>query len=175
MNGVDCKDQRIETMVCSRKEHKMSALMYTHVLDFSLSNAYALYLFCMEITKFIGPKHSYSDFRMSVARSLTQDNAKKRENEPKNNTTGPEIPIGDNLKHCSLLLIGNSKYICYFCSEFVIDAPTKQRTTYGCPICKVGFCNRKNCYTYFHEISHFDEIKAKLVEKNMKKKSLPNS
>ena len=45
MNGVDCKDQRIETMVCSRKEHKMSTLMYTHVLDFSLSNAYALYLF----------------------------------------------------------------------------------------------------------------------------------
>ena len=87
MNGVDCKDQRIETMVCSRKEYKMSTLMYTHVLDFSLSNAYALYLFCMEITKFIGPEHSYSDFRMSIARSLTQDNAKKRENEPENNTT----------------------------------------------------------------------------------------
>ena len=34
INGIDCMDQ---------------------VLDLSLSNAYALYLFCMEITKFIGP------------------------------------------------------------------------------------------------------------------------
>ena len=76
----------------------------------------------MEITKFIGPKHSYSDFQMSVARSLTQDNAKNRENEPTNNTTEQEIPTRDNLKHCSLPLIGNSKYMCYFCSEFVIDS-----------------------------------------------------
>ena len=42
-------------MVCSRREHEISTLMYTHVLDFILSNAYAFYLFCMEITKFIGP------------------------------------------------------------------------------------------------------------------------
>ena len=83
MNGVDCKDQRIETIVCSRKEDKMSMLMYTHVLDFGLSNAYALYLFCMEMTKFIGPKHSFLDFRMSVAQCLTQDNAKKRDNDRK--------------------------------------------------------------------------------------------
>ena len=71
MNGVDCVDQRIETMVCSRKENKMSTLMYTHVLDLTLSNAYALYLFCMEMTKFIGPKYSYTDFRMSVAKSFS--------------------------------------------------------------------------------------------------------
>ena len=71
MNGVDCVDQRIETMVCSRKENKMSTLMYTHVLDLTLSNAYALYLFCMEMTKFIGPKYSYTDFRMSVAKSIS--------------------------------------------------------------------------------------------------------
>ena len=55
INGIDCMDQEIETMDCSRREQKISTLMYTYVLDLSLSNAYAFYLFYMKITKFIGP------------------------------------------------------------------------------------------------------------------------
>ena len=55
INGIDCMDQEIETMDCSRREQKISTLMYTYVLDLSLSNVYAFYLFYMEITKFIGP------------------------------------------------------------------------------------------------------------------------
>ena len=49
----------------------MSTLMYTHALDLSLSNAYAFYLFCIEISKFIGSKCRYSNFQIFVAKSLT--------------------------------------------------------------------------------------------------------
>ena len=59
--------------------------------------------------------------------------------------------------------------MCSFCLEFVTDAPKKQRTIYGCPVCKVGFYFNKNCFNYFHEIINFDDIKAQLVDKNMKK------
>ena len=87
----------------------------------------------------------------------------------KNNTTEQQISIADNLKHCSLPLIGNSRYMCYVCLEFVTNAPKKQRTTYGFLVWRVGFCFNKNCFTYFREISNFGDIKTKLVDKNMKK------
>ena len=163
MNGVDCVDQRIETMVCSRRENKMSTLLYTHVLDLSLSNAYALYLFCMESTKFIGPKYSYSDFRMSVAKSLTQDSYDKRENTSTRTISNQLISKDENLNHCFLPVLEGKKIKCYFCFEFVTGGK-KRRTTYGCQACKVGFCQKLNCYSFFHENPNFDEIKTKLVE-----------
>ena len=73
MNGLDCVGQRIESLVCLRREHNLSTLMYTHVLDLSISNAYEFYLFLIEITNFFSSKYIYwsSDFRMSIAKSLT--------------------------------------------------------------------------------------------------------
>ena len=36
--------------------------------------------------------------------------------------TNETVIIADTLKHCSLPLLGNSKYMCYLCLEFVINA-----------------------------------------------------
>ena len=44
MNGVDLVDQRLQVNVTNRKEQRVSTLIYTHILNFSMSNAYALYL-----------------------------------------------------------------------------------------------------------------------------------
>ena len=43
MNGEDIVDQRIQLNVTNRKK-RLSTLIYTHVLDVSMNNAYALYL-----------------------------------------------------------------------------------------------------------------------------------
>lgn len=46
MNGVDLMDQKIQSNTTTRKETKVSTLIYTHVLNLAISNAYAIYLWC---------------------------------------------------------------------------------------------------------------------------------
>ena len=48
MNEVDLMDQRIESNMISRRERRVSTLLYTHVLDLSMNNAYAIYLWCID-------------------------------------------------------------------------------------------------------------------------------
>ena len=48
MNEVDLMDQRIESNMISRRERRISTLLYTHVLDVSMNNAYAIYLWCID-------------------------------------------------------------------------------------------------------------------------------
>ena len=46
MNEVDLMDQRIESNMIARRESRISTILYTHVLDLSMNNAYAIYLWC---------------------------------------------------------------------------------------------------------------------------------
>ena len=48
MNEVDLMDQRIESNMISRRDRRVSTLLYTHVLDVSMNNAYAIYLWCID-------------------------------------------------------------------------------------------------------------------------------
>ena len=103
--------------------------MYTHVLDLSLSNAYALYLFCMKMTKFIGPNYSYSDFRMSVAKSLTQDSYDKKENTSTNTISNQVISTSDNLNHCFLPLLKVKKKYVTFVQNFLLMLQNERLNT----------------------------------------------
>ena len=138
-------------MVCSKKKHNISTLIYTYVLDLSFWNAYAVYLWCMERTTFIGPKYSYTSFWMFVAKSITQDNAKKQLNNNKKNSNKLVISSAYQLNHCSLPLLEGKRIFFYFWSEFVTDAP-KRKVRYDCPVCKVRFYKNLNCFTFFMKI-----------------------
>ena len=118
MNEVDLMDQRIESNMISRRERRVSTLLYTHVLDLSMNNAYAIYLWCIDndpTENEVIKKLSCQDFRISVAEALCIGNRnnrlyvdRKKLELPVIETTLSEInEVGENIHYC--LPIQNGK------------------------------------------------------------------
>ena len=81
MNEVDLMDQKIESNMIVRRESRISTLLYTHVLDLSMNNSYAIYLWSLDndhIEKRNNEKLSCTDFRISVAKELCKGNKENR-------------------------------------------------------------------------------------------------
>ena len=111
MNEVDLMDQRIESNMISRRERRVSTLLYTHVLDLSMNNAYAIYLWCIDndpTENEVIKKLSCQDFRISVAEALCIGNRnnrlyadRKKLELPVIDTTLSEInEVGENIHYC---------------------------------------------------------------------------
>ena len=81
MNEVDLMDQRMESNMIVRRETRVSTLLYTHLLDLSMNNAYAIYLWCLDngrTEKRNNEKLSCTDFCISVAKKLYKGNMDNR-------------------------------------------------------------------------------------------------
>ena len=175
MNEVDLMDQRIESNMISRRERRISTLLYTHVLDLSMNNAYAIYLWCIDndpTENEVIKKLSCQDFRISVAEALCIGNRnnrlyadRKKLELPVIDTTLSEInEVGENIHYCLPTQKLNQLY-CYVCLNFYGKS---FRRKFACPVCKVGFC-KDGCHDLFHKLDSMVNIRDSLVSKNKDK------
>ena len=121
-----------------------------------------------------GTKLTTTNFRKSVVMSLTEISRSTRAvfienlNKKKEAVTITNTTISDPV-HVLLRLKEDKRLTCFFYLNKSTSTGKTERIKYGCPVCKVGFCKVRNCFSYFHSLSSTKNVKQYLISNNEQK------